>query len=201
MGWIIEDRACERAGCRDMRRAWPDPRKGVWETPDWVFSPLHTLLRFDLDAAASRENAKCRRYFNEERSALERPWDAESVWCNPPYGREPGTGVWVEHGRGWAERLRNRVTMLVPVKADAAWYHDLVWGRCRVQASAKLDGPLPGRWYRLEEAWGYVELLELRGRVDFGGMTTTGFFASAVVLFNAGTRPVLPALERYRAAG
>lgn len=177
----------------------PDPRRGVWSTPDWLFQPLNALLRFDLDAAASRENAKCRRYFSEQRSGLTRPWDGTSVWCNPPYGQKPGTGTWVEHGRGWAERLRNRVTMLVPVKADTAWYHDLVWGCCRVQTSAKLDGALPGRWYRLKEAAGYVELLELRGRVAHGGMDGPGFFASAVVLFNAGPRPVLPQLEGYSA--
>ncbi|WP_414654015.1 DNA N-6-adenine-methyltransferase [Hyalangium sp.] len=176
-----------------MRRA-TDPRKGVWRTPDWLFEPLDELLTFDLDAAASRANARCARFFSEERSGLTRPWDGRSVWSNPPYGQKPGTDVWVEHGRGWAERLGNRITMLVPVKADTAWYHDLVWGRCRVQASAKLEGPLPGRWYRLEEAFGYVELLELRGRVDFGGAKGPGFFASAVVVYGAGPRPLLPAL-------
>lgn len=174
-----------------------DPRKGRWSTPDWLFQPLDALLRFDLDAAADKENAKCRRHLSQgRRSALTYPWDGASVWCNPPYGQQPGTDVWVELGRSWARRLRNRVTMLVPVKADTAWYHDLVWGECRVQTSAKLEGPVPGRWYRLREAFGYVELLELRGRVDFGGAAGPGFFASAVLLFNAGPRPVLPLLER-----
>lgn len=177
-----------------MRRV-SDPRKGVWRTPDWLFQPLHALLGFELDAAASRQNAKCPRYFDEERNALARPWEASSVWCNPPYGCEPGTDVWVEHGRSWAERLRNRVTMLIPVKADTAWYHDLVWGSCRVQTSAKLEGPVPGRWYRMREPWGYVELLELRGRVNFGGADGPGFFASSVVVYGAGPRPLLPRLE------
>lgn len=69
-----------------------------------------------------------------------------------------------------------------------------------MQTSAILRGPLPGRWYRLEEAWGYVELLELLGRVEFEGQEGPGFFASAVVLFNAGRRPVLPQLESLRSA-
>jgi hypothetical protein len=91
--------------------------------------------------------------------------------------------------------------MLVPVKAETAWYNDLVWGRNRVIASSVLRGPVPGRWYRLDERWGSVELLELRGRVNFaeGEKETpswSGFFASAVVLYNAGKRPVLPDLER-----
>jgi phage N-6-adenine-methyltransferase len=174
-----------------------DPRKGVWSTPDWLYKPLDQVLRFDLDAAASADNARCRKYFSAEKSALERPWAGESVWCNPPYGQEPGTGVWVDHGRDWARKLKNRVTMLVPVKADTAWYHDLVWGECRVQTSTNLRGPVPGRWYRLKERWGFVELLELRGRVGFGDADGPGWFASAVVLFNAGRDPVLPALEQF----
>lgn len=184
-----------------MRRI-PDPRRGVWPTPDWVFKPLNQLLHFDLDAAAGVENAKCRRYFTKEKSALERPWDGRSNWCNPPYGQDPGTDVWVQHGRGWAERLRNRTTMCIPVKADTVWYHDLVWGRNRVQTSAKLvhrpplGRSLSGRWYQLDEGDGFfVELLELRGRIPFDG-PNTGFIASAIVLFNAGPVPVLPRLEQ-----
>jgi phage N-6-adenine-methyltransferase len=178
-----------------MRRP-ADPRKGVWETPDWLFKPLHQLLRFDLDAAADAKTKKCTRYFSQARSALTRPWDGSSTWCNPPYGCEPGTEVWVERGRYWARYYGNRVTMLLPVKADTTWYHELVWGQNRVVDSGVLRGPVPGRWYRLEEAWGYVELLELRGRVDFGDTKKPGWFASSVVLFNAGRVPVLPGLER-----
>lgn len=179
-----------------------DPRKGRWSTPDWLFQPLNTLLRFELDAAADKENTKCRKYLSQgKRSGLVYPWDAESVWCNPPYGQQPGTDVWVELGRSWAARLRNRITMLIPVKADTAWYDELCWGRNDVVASARIRAPeykgrsIRGRWYRLREDFGYVELLELRGRVDFGGASGPGFFASAVVLFNAGRRPVLPQLE------
>lgn len=177
-----------------------DLRKGKWATPDWLYHPLNELLRFDLDAAASPDNARCRKYFTREDNALERPWKARSVWCNPPYGQDPGTDVWVEHGRNWAQRLNNRVTMLVPVKAETAWYQDLVWGENRVQTSAKFRGVLPGRWYQLREDWGYVELLELRGRVAFEGQDGTGFFASSVVVFNAGRAPVLPELERLPAS-
>lgn len=172
-----------------------DPRKGNWSTPDWLFAPLHQVLEFDLDAAADKKNAKCRQYFTRKENALERDWSGLSVWCNPPYGQLPGTDVWVEQGRRQARNLGNRVTMLVPVKAETAWYQDFVWGSNRVQASAILRGPVPGRWYRLEERWGYVELLELRGRVEFGGSDGAGFFASAVVVFNAGHHPVLPRLE------
>ena len=50
-------------------------------------------------------------------------------------------------------------------------------------------GPLLGRWYRLREQLWDVEVLELRSRVSFG--EGSGFFASALVFYNAPARPAL----------
>lgn len=173
-----------------------DPNKGVWPTPDWLFEPLNELHRFDLDAAASKSNAKCARYFDEKQNALIRTWDARCFWNNPPYGCEPGTDVWVAHARRQVELGHAKSgCLLVPCKAETAWYQDLVWGSNRVVASKKvLKGPLAGRWYRLEEPLWHVEVLELRGRVSFAkgdGRTETGFFASSLVFFNPGRKPAL----------
>lgn len=167
-----------------------DPNKGVWPTPGWLFDPLHRRHRFDLDAAASASNAKCPRFFTEKQNALARPWTSRCFWNNPPYGTEPSTGVWVEYARRQVELGHARSgCLLIPVKAETAWYQDAVWGDCRVVASRKVaDGPFAGRWYRLKEPRWPVEVLELRGRVSFstgGTKTETGFFASALVFFNA----------------
>jgi phage N-6-adenine-methyltransferase len=173
-----------------------DPKKGVWPTPDWLFQPLNARHRFDLDAAADNSNAKCARYFTVRTSALARPWTSRCFWNNPPYGTEPSTGVWVEYARHQVELGHAKSgCLLIPVKAETAWYQDAVWGDCRVVASRKVtDGPLAGRWYRLREPLWDVEVLELRGRVSFstgGTKTETGFFASALVFFNAPARPAL----------
>lgn len=177
-----------------------DPNKGIWPTPDWLFKPLHRRHRFDLDAAASASNAKCAKYFTEKDNALVRPWKARCFWNNPPYGCEPGTDAWVEHARRQVELGHAKSgCLLIPVKAETAWYQDLVWGQNRVIASRKVtEGDLSGRWYRLREPHFDVEVLELRGRVSFAqgnGRTETGFFASALVFFNAPARPALLHLE------
>lgn len=181
------------------KRRGGDPRKGVWETPDWLYRPLNELLRFDLDAAASRKNAKCARFYDERMNGLAQPWDGRSVWCNPPYGLKTApTGDWVFKGLHSVITEQNQVTLLVPVKADTTWYGRGVWGRNRVVDSGRVKGTdIEGRWYRLDEGSFFTELLELEGRVEFGGAQNTGWFASAIVLFNAGRRPVLPALGRY----
>lgn len=180
-----------------------DPTRGVWRTPDWLFQPLHRRHRFDLDAAADQANAKVPRYFDVRTSALERPWTSRCFWCNPPYGTEPGTGTWVEYARAQVDAGHARSgCLLIPVKAETAWWQDTVWGDCRVVASRKVPtGDFAGRWFRLAEPRYAVEVLELRGRVAFGrgsraaDGTETGFFASALVFFNAPARPALLHLE------
>jgi phage N-6-adenine-methyltransferase len=180
-----------------------DPKKGVWPTPSWLFEPLNARHRFDLDAAASKSNAKCARYFTEKDNALAQQWKARCFWNNPPYGvdtgktRKAGTDEWVAYARRQVELgIAKSGCLLVPVKAETAWYQDLVWGECRVVASRKVrDGDFAGRWYRLREPQFDVEVLELRGRVSFtdyaATKTATGFFASALVFFNAPARPAL----------
>lgn len=168
-----------------------DPKKGVWPTPSWLFDPLHARHRFDLDAAASPGNAKCARYFTEKQNALLQLWKARCFWNNPPYGVEPSTGVWVAYARRQVEMgTAKRGCLLIPVKAETAWYSELVWGECRVVASRHVrQGDFAGRWYRLREPLWDVEVLELRGRVSFGA--GNGFFANALVFFNAPARPAL----------
>ena len=162
------------------------PHNDVWSTPSWLFDPLHARLRFDLDCAADARNAKCRRFFDEQANALAQCWDARCWWANVPYGRQPGTGEWVGYARHQVEQLGNQGCLLIPVKAETEWYQDLVWGRNDVIASRKiLDGPIRGRWYRLREPGMLVELLELRARVSFGDGSGNGWFASALVLYNA----------------
>jgi phage N-6-adenine-methyltransferase len=173
-------------------------KNDVYPTPDWLYGPLNRLLRFDLDAAADRHNTKCARFYDERANGLAQPWDTRSPWCNPPYGRKDSpTELWLWHGRRECERVLNRVTMLVPAKPDTQWYGRGVWGENRVVAAGRIEaGKISGRWYRLKESRFFVELLELEGRIQFAA-DQTGWFASSVVLFNAGPRPLLPELRRH----
>lgn len=94
----------------------------TWETPDDVFAPLHAEFGFDLDAAASDDNAKCERYFTPADDALAQDWTG-TVWCNPPYGRQ--IGRWVEKGYVEAQAGAT-VVMLIPARTDTAYWHDFV---------------------------------------------------------------------------
>jgi phage N-6-adenine-methyltransferase len=70
-----------------------DPPKdnGGASTSQWLFDRCNQLAiqacgnPITLDAAAAPWNAKCKRYFTEADDGLKQSWDAEAVFCNPPY--------------------------------------------------------------------------------------------------------------------
>jgi phage N-6-adenine-methyltransferase len=64
-------------------------------TPQWLFDVLNEQVRaltgrhFQLDAAASGWNAKCKVYFDERTDALRQDWSRFSpIFCNPPFRSE-----------------------------------------------------------------------------------------------------------------
>ena len=56
-----------------------------YATPDELFSRIDDCFDFDLDAAASVENTKCKR-FNSDSEELH-VWGGR-VWCNPPFSKK-----------------------------------------------------------------------------------------------------------------
>ena len=135
-----------------------------WPTDQAVFDDLDQMFGpFNLDAAATKENAKCSHFFTVEDSALLRPWVTvdgmlANVWCNPPYSDCDGFV-----GKAIAERERGvSTTMLLPSRTDTSWFHQLL--------------ELVAR----EEATIYF----VRGRLKFGGAKTGAPFPSIVVVLN-----------------
>lgn len=92
-----------------------------WKTPQDLYNRLDAIYHFELDAAATEENAKCRKYYAKEDNGLIQPWNGV-VWCNPPYGRE--IPKWVRKGYEEAQKPGTTVVMLLPARTDTAWFHD-----------------------------------------------------------------------------
>lgn len=106
-----------------QRRA--DGGRNDWQTPPELFKLLDDEFHFDIDAAASPENALCKRYFSEEDSAFDHElcggW---RVFCNPPYGN---LKPWIELFIKWAD-AGNTVVVLVPSATDTEWWaHAYRW--------------------------------------------------------------------------
>lgn len=73
-----------------------------WATPQAFFDELNREFSFTLDPCATPENAKCSRYFTKEIDGLSQSWCGETVFCNPPYGRD--IAKWVKKAHEEVER-------------------------------------------------------------------------------------------------
>lgn len=126
-----------------------------WETPPEVFEPLNKEFNFTLDVCASKDNAKCKSYYDVDDDGLRCLWQG-TCWMNPPYGRQ--IAKWVK--KAYESSLHGAtVVCLVPARTDTSWWHDYCMkGEVRF---------IRGRIYFLKD----------------GKKTTAAPFPSAIVIF------------------
>ena len=99
-----------------------------WETPKPFFNWRNSIWRFDVDAAASRENSLLgleylgeRSLYAEDALGLDLDWSdyGERFWVNPPYGR--GVIDWVA---AFYRQAQNGVFVeaLLPANTGTLWF-------------------------------------------------------------------------------
>lgn len=128
-----------------------------WETPKELFDELDREFHFTLDPASTDENALCKKHFTPRENGLLQSWQGETVYCNPPYGRE--LPLWIEKAAKEAQKGAT-VVMLIPSRTDTKAFHDFIYGK--------------------------AEIRFIRGRLRFGvgGVTSDAApFPSMVVIF------------------
>lgn len=130
-------------------------KKMDWETPQDFFDRMNGEFHFTLDAASSHENKKCERYFTEEENGLEQDWQGETVWVNPPYGKE--LPKWVEKCYMEGQKKNTTVVMLIPSRTDTKYFHNFIYGK--------------------------AEIRFLKGRLKFVGAKDAAPFPSMVVIY------------------
>lgn len=127
-----------------------------WSTPDDIFKKLDAEFKFNLDPCATKENAKCQRFFTKKDDGLKMSWGGQRVFCNPPYSE---ISVWVE--KAYKESLKDNtvVVMLVPSRTDTRYFHDYIYHR--------------------------TEIRFVKGRLRFSGAKYNAPFPSMIVIFRA----------------
>ncbi len=100
-----------------MTRVEHRSQKDDWGTPQPFFDRLHAEFDFELDAAASLDNAKCRDFYSS--GSLQAHWAPDRTWCNPPYGRSI-TSKWVD--KAIEEGRKTLVVMLLPARPSTRWW-------------------------------------------------------------------------------
>ena len=125
----------------------------MWATPQSFFDRLNSVFKFETDVCATKENAKCEKYYTKETNGLEQTWGG-GCWMNPPYGRE--ISPWIEKAYRSAKENGATVVCLLPARVDTRWWHDYC---------AK------------------GEVFFVKGRLKFGNAKDAAPFPSAVVVF------------------
>ena len=126
-----------------------------WATPQDFFDKLNEEFRFTLDPCADETNYKCKKYFTKEYNGLQQNWDGETVFCNPPYGRE--IGLWVKKCHDEAQKKDTVCVMLIPARTDTKWFHEYIYDK--------------------------AEIRFVKGRLKFGDGKNSAPFPSMVVIF------------------
>ena len=143
-----------------------------WRTPKAFFDRLDAEFGFDVDAAATADNALCGVWFGLDSvpggyryDALTLNWrhHGEVFWLNPPYSK---CREFIAKAR--KESLNGcTVVCLVPSRTDTRWWHEWVYYG-------------DGLW------WPGVEVRFVKGRLKFGGTgkpENSAPFPSVVIIF------------------
>lgn len=95
-----------------------------WQTPWWLVNLLAeefgTNGHFDLDPAASQQNAKGVEFFDKEADGLNQHWWG-SVFCNPPYSQ---IEQWTVKCYKEAAQGRANVVLLAAARPDTRYWWD-----------------------------------------------------------------------------
>lgn len=101
-----------------------------WATPQAFFDKLDEEFNFTLDPCCTYLNKKCKKYYTKEDNGLLKDWSGETVFCNPPYGRE--IVEWVR--KCHEESLKGTtVVMLIPARTDTSYFHDYIYGKHEIR--------------------------------------------------------------------
>ncbi len=141
--------------------------KDDWSTPQWLFDLFDKYYHFDLDPCATRENAKCDKFFTIEHDGLAQDWSKSRVFMNPPYGR--GIAQWVEKAANEAI-MGALVVALLPSRTDTAWWHG--W----VKHTA-------------------TNIIYIPGRLKFGDGKAPAPFPSAVAIYDGPFQNIITSLS------
>lgn len=126
-----------------------------WATPQNFFDELNKEFHFTLDPCADEKNHKCEKFFTRKENGLLQDWSGESVFVNPPYGREIYN--WFEKCYWEGHKENTIVVLLIPARTDTKYFHDFILNRSEIRF--------------------------IKGRLKFGDSDNSAPFPSMVVVF------------------
>lgn len=99
-----------------------------WATPQNLFDELNKEFAFTLDPCATKENAKCEKFYTIQEDGLSKSWKGETVFCNPPYSQ---IKEWVK--KCYNEAWKCRIVLLIPARTDTRYFHDYIYHKSEIR--------------------------------------------------------------------
>ena len=130
-------------------------KSGLWATPKDFFDELNKEFNFSLDPCATKDNAKCAKFYTKEEDGLTKDWRGNTVFCNPPYGRD--IKKWVKKCSEEGKKEGTVVVMLIPARTDTTYFHEYIYNK--------------------------AEIRFIKGRLKFGNAQNAAPFPSMLVIF------------------
>ncbi len=161
-------------------------------TPEYFYDWLDGMLHFTVDVCADERNHKHARYFSEKDNGLAQSWAEESVFMNPPYGRQ--SPDWMRKLRDECMFSRAMGVALVPARVGVDWWRLYVKqldGKAGKLRDVRVMPRYDLTWCRFERLT--VGLYFHDQRIEFDGMETGAPFDAAVIFYgHPSRRPVKP---------
>lgn len=157
---VTDDLTLGRKGISDMHNTEVmfSSKTDQWATPQDFFDKLDEEFHFTLDPCADSNNAKCKKFYTKEQDGLLQDWGGETVFCNPPYGRE--VRHWVKKCYEESQKPNTKVVLLIFARTDTSYFHEYIYGK--------------------------AEIRFIRGRLYFGDGRGRSPFPSMVCVFKKG---------------
>jgi len=126
-----------------------------WEIPQEFFDKLDSEFHFTLDPCATKETAKCDKFYTKKDNGLLQNWADEIIFCNPPYGS--AIKHWVKKCHDEARKPSTKIVMLMPARTDTIYFHEYIYHK--------------------------AEIRFIKGRLKFGNSKNSAPFPSMIVIF------------------
>ena len=143
-----------------MNKVHFSSKSNEWTTPQDLYDALNEEYGFTLDPCATHESAKCEKYYTLDEDGLNQDWTGNTVFMNPPYGRE--IKHWIKKAWESSKKGKTTVVCLIPARTDTKYWHDYCMKAHRI--------------------------VFIKGRLKFGNQESGAPFPSAIVIFKTGFR-------------
>lgn len=100
-------------------------------TPQKLFDSINKIFGFVCDVSATKENAKCDKFYTKEDDALKQNWDDVSIWCNPPYSKDLQP-QFIKKAYESSKEYNNTIVLLIPFRPDTKVWHEYIYGKADI---------------------------------------------------------------------